>query len=110
MEWFKTLSMFSYADKETLENVQKDPDRFFLSLMIEKVVLPKLSTQIKLIYDPLSTTQTLRVTSLATRLLTNYPTLRGDSKQVREFITITKDRLKSCIDQDPYIPIGYSKQ
>merc|ERR1719445_952444 len=38
-----------------------------------------------------------------------YPTVDGDSKQVRELLKVVRERLKSAIDNDVYIPVGYPK-
>ncbi len=110
MEWFRSLSTFHYEPSETEEILAKDPDRRLVSLVVEKVILPKVTRLVRLAYDPLSTTQTLRLTGLINKFVSEYPTLQGDSKQVRELLEAVRDRLKACIDQDPYIPIGYAKQ
>ncbi len=131
MEWHKALLTFHLSSGETEASLSKDPDRRLVSVVVEKVeqktlsfpqqfctkycfflqvVLPKMTGLVKCAYDPLSTTQTLTLTRLAKRLFAEYPTLRGDSKQVREFLTAAKDRIKLVIDSDPYIPIGYAKQ
>lgn len=44
------------------------------------------------------------------RLIDNYPTLTGDSKQMRDLLTAVKDRCKISLEQDVYIPLGYPKQ
>jgi len=43
-------------------------------------------------------------------MVDTYPTMRGDSRQVRELSTTIRDKLKSSVDTDPYVPIGYAKQ
>lgn len=65
---------------------------------------------IKAAYDPLSTTQTLRCVGLLSRFLADFPTLTGESKQVRELLKEVRDKVKASVESDPYIPIGYSKQ
>jgi hypothetical protein len=44
------------------------------------------------------------------RLIDNFPTLTGDSKQVRDLLGAVRDRLKNSLEQDVYIPLGYPKQ
>ena len=109
-EWYKTLSTYSYSGSESEEVLKADADRHLVSLLVEKVVLPKVSATISSSYDPLSTSQTMKLTSLLTKFVSEYPTLSGESKQMRELLTSAKDRLKSTVDLDMYIPIGYAKQ
>ncbi len=65
---------------------------------------------IKSAYDPLSTSQSVQMTVLLKKFVEDFPTLKGDSRQVRELLTAVKDKIKASVDNDPYIPIGYSKQ
>ena len=106
MSWYKTLAMYSASEAD----LDKDPDRKLLSLVIEKVVLAKINSLTKAAYDPMSTAQSLKLTQLLLKLKNTYPTLTGDSKQVRELLNTVMERLKSTVDQDVYIPLGYSKQ
>ena len=110
MEWHRSLSTYSWSPKETESSLSADPDRRLVSIVVEKVVLPKVTGLVKVAYDPLSTSQTSRLTGLLKSFVSEYPTLRGDSRQVRELLTAARDRIKECIDNDPYIPIGYGKQ
>jgi GC-rich sequence DNA-binding factor len=109
-EWYKSLSTFGFRGSETEAGLGADQDRNLVSLLVEKVVLPKMTSVTAASYDPLSTTQTLRVTRLIEKFRAEYPTLAGGSKQVRELLTTVKDKIKACVDQDMYIPIGYAKQ
>ena len=54
------MSTFSYLPSETEESLASDPDRRLMSLIVEKVVLPKITAVVNCSYDPMSTTQTLR--------------------------------------------------
>lgn len=110
MEWFKTLGTFCWTRSESESSLSKDPDLKLLSLMVEKVLLPKMKSVLDANYDPMSTTKTLKVTGLLSKFVGEFPTLSGDSKQVRELLTVVKDRIKASVDSDLYIPIGYSKQ
>eukprot|EP00095_Tigriopus_kingsejongensis_P004616 maker-scaffold559_size137194-snap-gene-0.25 protein:Tk04616 transcript:maker-scaffold559_size137194-snap-gene-0.25-mRNA-1 annotation:"pax3- and pax7-binding protein 1 isoform x1" len=110
MEWYRSLATFSYSQDESLSSLTTDRDKKLLSLMVEKVVVPKLTSVIKVCYDPLSTTQTLRCVGILTRFLNDYPTLNGQSKLLRECLKEVQEKLKVAVDKDVYIPIGYSKQ
>ena len=105
MNFFVQLAQF-----EMNPELGKDPDRKLLSLIIEKVVIPKAAALIKCSYDPMSSSQTQKLTNLVKKVIEEYPTVTGDSKQVRMMLEAVRDKLKNCIEHDPYIPIGYNKQ
>ena len=96
--------------QEKLKLLKSDPDSKLLSLVIEKVVIVRITNFVRSAYDPLSTTQTLKLTGLLERFIDIYPTVNGESRQVRELLEVVKEKLKSAIDNDVYIPIGYPKQ
>ena len=135
MAWYKTLA--TYADKATLDQkdrledefsnngskiqnkdeikdnihfLKDDPDSKLLSLVIEKVVIVRVTNFVRSAYDPLSTSQTLKLTGLLERFISLYPTVNGESRQVRELLEIVKEKLRTAIDNDVYIPFGYPKQ
>ena len=53
---------------------------------------------------------TYRVTELLNKFRAEYPTLNGQSKQVRDLMVAVRDKIKTSAEQDLYIPIGYAKQ
>ena len=138
MPWYKTIA--TYADKtkmdatnlpidisdppnsngvnshkndnqnEMINFLKSDPDSKLLSLVIEKVVVVRITNFVRSAYDPLSTTQTLKLTGLLERLIDIYPTVNGASRQVRDLLDVIKEKLKVAIDNDVYIPVGYPKQ
>ena len=135
MSWYKTLA--TYADKATLDQknrledecssngskfqnndeikdnihfLKDDPDSKLLSLVIEKVVIVRVTNFVRSAYDPLSTSQTLKLTGLLERFISLYPTVNGESRQLRELLEVVKEKLRTAIDNDVYIPFGYPKQ
>jgi GC-rich sequence DNA-binding factor len=104
MGWYANVALYSHNQYEN------DRDEKLLSLVMEKVVLVKINGIVRAAYDPMSTSQTLKLTQLLGRLKGTYPTLTGASKQVRELLKAVMDKLKACVDHDVYIPLGYSKQ
>ena len=99
----------SLEDENRKDILKSDPDYKLLSLVIEKVVVVRVTNFVKAAYDPLSTSQTLKLTGLLERFIETYPTLTGESRQVREVLEMVKDKLKAAIDNDVYIPVGYPK-
>ena len=122
MPWYKTLA--TYADKATVDQknrledecnsngskfqnndeikdnihfLKDDPDSKLLSLVIEKVVIVRVTNFVRSAYDPLSTSQTLKLTSLLERFISLYPTVNGQSRQVRELLEVVKEKLRTTI-------------
>eukprot|EP00096_Caligus_rogercresseyi_P008578 TRINITY_DN2762_c1_g1_i4.p1 TRINITY_DN2762_c1_g1~~TRINITY_DN2762_c1_g1_i4.p1 ORF type:complete len:424 (+),score=101.64 TRINITY_DN2762_c1_g1_i4:2818-4089(+) len=109
MEWFKALAVYSYRHGEDIESLQKDPDKRLIPSLVEKVLIPKASGLIKASYDPTSSHQTSRAVAFMNKLYCDYPTVTGDSKQIRQLLTTVKEKIQSSVDNDIYIPMGYSK-
>lgn len=53
MKWFHPLMMYGRSNEETEELLRRDPDVFLVPTVIEKIILPKLSSKlIRLIKCP----------------------------------------------------------
>jgi GC-rich sequence DNA-binding factor len=61
-------------------------------------------------WDPLSTTQTLKLVKLMNELSNDYPSLRVTSKNLHVMFTIITDKMKAALDNDVFIPIIFQKQ
>jgi hypothetical protein len=73
MEWYTTLATYSMPENEdesdeNISDLEKDPDRKLLTLVVEKVLLVKMTGLVSAAYDPLSTSQTLKLTGTLNRL------------------------------------------
>ena len=70
MEWYNALATFSLPDDdgdESLDELEKDADRKLLTLVVEKVLIVKMTAIVSATYDPMSTTQTLKLTGTLNR-------------------------------------------
>ena len=114
MPWYRSLALYGMSNLSVADHdeaaLAEDPDRRLLSMVIEKVVVVKVTGFVKSAHDPLSASQTQQLSATVASLVTKYPTVTGDSKQVRELLQTVRDKLKAAIDNDVYIPIGYPKQ
>lgn len=45
MKWFHPLAMYGRSDDETEDSLRNDPDVFLIPTIIEKIILPKLSSK-----------------------------------------------------------------
>nr|XP_040574865.1 LOW QUALITY PROTEIN: PAX3- and PAX7-binding protein 1-like [Lepeophtheirus salmonis] len=109
MEWYKALAVYSYRYGENIDALKKDPDKRLIPSLVEKVLIPKTTGLIHASYDPTSSSQTSRLVTFINKLYSDYPSIVGDSKQVRKLLTTVKEKIKSSVDNDIYIPMGYSK-
>ncbi|XP_013784934.1 PAX3- and PAX7-binding protein 1-like [Limulus polyphemus] len=104
MSWYQTLAFYSLLSSE-----DEDPDLQLIPKIVEKVVLPKLSVLVGEVWDPLSTTQTLHLVTLTTRLLNDYPTVSGSSKHLQTFLQKVVVRIRRTLDEDVFLPL-YPKE
>ncbi|CAF4653182.1 unnamed protein product, partial [Rotaria sp. Silwood1] len=87
----------------------EDEDFQFIPLIIEKVIIPKLTNIIAHIYDPLSLKQTTNLVKTIENIFQTYPTMTDDSKNVQNLLKAIVDRLQRSLDDDIYIPL-YPKE
>lgn len=81
---------------------------FLLCLIYNAVLWWLFSELVKEGWDPMSSSQTICLVSLVTRLIQEYPTLTHNSKSVRLLMETVISKIKSALDGDVFIPI-YSK-
>ncbi|XP_053692746.1 PAX3- and PAX7-binding protein 1 [Sabethes cyaneus] len=104
-EWYRSCALYGRRPDETEISLAEDPDVRLIPTLIEKIVLPKLTALIEQVWDPLSTTQTLKLVRLINRLSRDYPSLRRTCKQLRTLFQAILDKLKLAVDNDVFIPV-----
>lgn len=103
LPWFTAVETFCHGHgHEELEHA----DRQTLSNIVEKTLLPKMNSYVELVWDPLSHQQSSCLSALCHRLKEDYSIFEGEqSKPVKEFIDAVVRRLRSCVDEDVFIPL-----
>lgn len=116
---------YGWTDNETEDSLMDDPDVKLVPVIIEKIILPKvtgafcrlwlllqyslhlnhLAELIETCWDPLSTTQTLKLVGLLGRLARDYPSLKSTSKYARTLFAAISDKMKLALDNDVFIPV-----
>ncbi|EFN87798.1 GC-rich sequence DNA-binding factor-like protein [Harpegnathos saltator] len=104
-KWYNTLLLYALDSKETEESLKRDPDVRLIPSTIEKIVIPKLTSIIEKIWDPMSTSQTLRLVGIINRLIKEYPNLNDTSKQLETLFNAILDKIKAAVENDVFIPI-----
>ncbi|KAH8278983.1 hypothetical protein KR018_012122 [Drosophila ironensis] len=102
--WYQACMLYAYQPEETLDQLRTDPDVNLVPALIERIVLPKLTTLVAEYWDPLSTTQTLRLVGFINRLGREFP-LSGDNKQLKKLFEAIMDSMRSALENDVFIPI-----
>lgn len=129
MDWYAMVMKYGWTETETEESLANDPDVRLMPVLVEKIVLPKITGKRKSIrsvydsfanlsqsycmhaeivetcWDPLSSTQTLRLVVALGRLGREYPALKPTSKYLRTLFTTILDKIKNALDNDVFIPI-----
>jgi len=124
MRWYQACMLYAYQPDETVEQLKNDPDVNLVPALIEKIVLPKVTGEflsflrygwvlqifnyfVALVtecWDPLSTTQTLRLVGFINRLGREFP-LSGTNKQLNKLFESIMERMRLALENDVFIPI-----
>jgi len=100
--WFNVLLFLGAREGELPE--KGDDDLRLLPALVEKVVIPKMTFLTQHVWDPISTSQTARLVTLAIRLTRDYPTAHGRSKTFRTFLEAVVARLNKTLEDDVFMP------
>ncbi|XP_047099402.1 PAX3- and PAX7-binding protein 1 [Schistocerca piceifrons] len=104
-EWYATLLLYGLTESETEMSLREDPDAQLVPKVMERVIVPKLRALVEAAWDPLSTSQTLRLVGLLRKLLRAYPSLTEDSKPLQQLLQTALDKMKSAVANDVFIPL-----
>ncbi|XP_030765366.1 PAX3- and PAX7-binding protein 1 isoform X1 [Sitophilus oryzae] len=104
-EWYRTLALYGLHDDESEKSLSKDPDINLLPTVIEKVLLPKLTQLVDKCWDPVSSSQTLRLVGMVGRYIRKYPTLGPSSKSLTNLFNAILHKMQVALENDVYIPI-----
>uniref|UniRef100_A0A6P4E650 PAX3- and PAX7-binding protein 1 isoform X1 n=2 Tax=Drosophila rhopaloa TaxID=1041015 RepID=A0A6P4E650_DRORH len=104
MRWYQACMLYACQPDETVEQLKNDPDVNLVPALIEKIVLPKVTALVTECWDPLSTTQTLRLVGFINRLGREFP-LSGSNKQLNKLFEAIMERMRLALENDVFIPI-----
>ncbi|XP_054626109.1 GC-rich sequence DNA-binding factor 2 [Dunckerocampus dactyliophorus] len=103
LPWFTAVETFCHGHgHEELEH----SDREMLCNVIERTVLPKITAFVTLMWDPMSLHQSACLTEICHRLKEDYSIFEGEQrKPVKTLTEAVIGRLRSCVDEDVFIPL-----
>lgn len=108
-KWFHILMLYGAERIETEEKLLQDGDNLLVPIIVEKIIIPKLTFLVEKFWDPMSSSQTLRLVGLISRYIRKFPTLGPDSKTLSLLFSTVVERLKLSVENDIFIPI-FSRQ
>ncbi|KAM9409540.1 intron Large complex component GCFC2 isoform 2-T2 [Pholidichthys leucotaenia] len=103
LPWFTAVETFCHGHgHEELEHA----DRQTLCNVIERTVIPKITAFVELVWDPMSHQQSACLSDVCHRLKEDYSIFEGEqSKPVKACIEAVVCRLRTCVDEDIFIPL-----
>ncbi|GFS67855.1 PAX3- and PAX7-binding protein 1 [Nephila pilipes] len=104
--WYQQLVQYGC---DYPEDVKEDPDLNLLPGIIERIILPKITTYVQKVWNPLSTSETTKLINLIQHLHETYPTIHGNSKQLQNLLQAVSTRIHKSLDDDVFIPL-YPKE
>ncbi|EDV91346.1 PAX3- and PAX7-binding protein 1 isoform X1 [Drosophila grimshawi] len=104
MHWYQACMLYACQPDETVDRLKQDPDFNLVPSLMEKIVLPKVNALVTECWDPLSTTQTLRLVGFINRLGREFP-LNSSNKQLKKLFESILERMRLALENDVFIPI-----
>ncbi|OCT91246.1 PAX3- and PAX7-binding protein 1 [Xenopus laevis] len=103
LRWFECLLFYGCEEKEY---DKEDADIVLLPSLVEKVILPRLTGIAENVWDPFSTTQTIRLAAVVQKLMNGYPTvLNSENKYTEAFLKALLMRMRRTLDDDVFMPL-----
>ncbi|XP_056134633.1 GC-rich sequence DNA-binding factor 2 isoform X2 [Lampris incognitus] len=103
LPWYRAVELFCHGEGfQELEHT----DRQTLPNVIEKTLLPKMTAYVELVWDPLCRRQSVCLSDRCHRLREDFSIFKEEqSKPVKVFLEAVVCKLRSCVDEDVFIPL-----
>nr|VZI19327.1 unnamed protein product [Spirometra erinaceieuropaei] len=82
-----------------------DQDLSIIPSTVEKILIPRLTEIVSSSWDPLSTSQSLRLVKTVRSLVTQWPTVNTDSLSTKQLFEAILKRMEVTIQEDIFIPL-----
>ncbi|CAI8017357.1 PAX3- and PAX7-binding protein 1 [Geodia barretti] len=103
MQWFEVLMFYGFREGE--EPDLSDPDTRLLPELVDRVIVTKLTILVQSVWDPLSSGQTRKLTSLLRQLASDYPTVSSEHRNTQSLFSSVLSRLRRATQDDVFIPL-----
>lgn len=98
-DWFRCVSIFGNCSQ-----TEANSEFSLAANVVDNVVLRKLHDVVDAAWDPMSTTQTLRVVGFINKLIGRHPTI-ADSKRMAALADMVVEKMRSAVANDVSIPM-----
>ena len=80
MGWFEILMFYGFREGSDVAMSDDDDDSHLIPSLVERAVLPLVTSLVENVWEVMSSRQTKRLSQLVARLMEDYPTVSTDSK------------------------------
>ena len=80
MGWFEILMFYGYREGYDTMMSNDDDDVHLIPSLVERAVLPLVTSLVDNVWEVTSSQQTKRLSQLVSRLMEDYPTVSAESK------------------------------
>ena len=88
---------------------QRSDDIKVVPSIIERLLIPRMTSLVQTTWQPLSSRQTRNLVTCLSQFISCYPTLNAESKQTKALIKAVVERMRKTLDDDVFMPL-YPKQ
>ena len=103
MGWFEILMFYGF--KEGFISDEDDEDTQLIPSLVEKAVLPIVTSLVEQIWDVTSSRQTRQLSQLISRLMEDYPTVSMESGNTEVCLSICESVRMNVLYQLMLVPI-----
>lgn len=105
MNWYETLMFYGFEESAGIDSLRRDNDANLVPMVVDRIVIPKMTGIVEDVWDPMSTSQTLRLVRLIKKLVEEYPTVSGSSKNTKSLLQAVVTRIRKTLDEDIFVPL-----
>ena len=100
--WF--LCLMTYGYREGQDPSTDDPDTNLIPIIVNKVLLPKVTKLVECCWDPFSSQQTKRLTELLVLLFEDYVPKKKKSTEKDKLIQAIQHQIEQLIIHEAFLP------
>ncbi|XP_067945855.1 PAX3- and PAX7-binding protein 1-like [Watersipora subatra] len=101
--WYQSVAIYGHRSVETFD--QSDPDNLLIPMIVEKVLVAKLTGYVDMVWDPVSKSQTKNLTNLLHEMVDLYPSLHSGSKTTATLMRAISMKINISLDEDTFMPL-----
>ena len=96
MGWFEILMFYGFREGNDVA-MSDDDDTHLIPSLVERAVLPLVTSLVENVWEVMSSQQTKRLSQLVSRLMEDYPTVSTDSKNTEVCVCVCVVCMCVCV-------------